>query len=229
MAGSKDKLVIIGDGETAQLAYSYFTADTDYEVAGFSAEAKYMRSQRLFGLPVIPFEGVERTFNPETHWAFVAVSYTQLNRLRSRLYLTAKQKGYRLCTYISPHAYVDKDAEIGENCFILEKAAIQRGAKIGDNVTMWTGSTVGHRSKIGSNCFIAIHVAISGFCEVGENCFLGVNSCTANNIKIGADCVLGAGAVVIGDTMQGGVYAGNPAKALPDKDTAVFVSGKEIL
>jgi sugar O-acyltransferase (sialic acid O-acetyltransferase NeuD family) len=229
MVGSKSKLVIIGDGETAQLAYSYFTADTNYEVVGFSAEAKYMRSQRLFGLPAVPFEAVEQTFDPEKHWAFVAVSYTQLNRLRSRLYQAAKQKGYRLCSYISPHAYVGTDTEIGENCFILEQAAVQRGAKIGDNVIMWTGSTVGHRSKIGSNCFIATHVAISGFCEVGENCFLGVNSCTANNIKIADDCVVGAGAVVIKDTFQGGVYVGNPAKALPDKDTAVFVTGTETL
>jgi sugar O-acyltransferase (sialic acid O-acetyltransferase NeuD family) len=229
MAGSKSRLVIIGDGETAQLAYSYFTADTNYEVTGFSAETKYIGNQRLFGLPVVPLEEVDQTFNPETHWAFVAVSYTQLNRLRSRLYQVAKQKGYRFCSYISPHSYIAKDAEIGENCFILEKASVQRGAKIGDNVTLWTGSSIGHRSKIGSNCFIATHVAVSGFCEVGENCFLGVNSCTVNNIKIADDCLVGAGAVVIGDTLRGGVYVGNPAKALLNKSTAVFVSGKEAI
>jgi sugar O-acyltransferase, sialic acid O-acetyltransferase NeuD family len=229
MAGTKEKLVIIGDGETAELAYSYFTSDAAYEVAGFSAEAKYIHGQRLFGLPVVPFEEMEHTFDPKKYRAFVAISYTQLNRLRSRLYQAAKKKGYRLCSYISPYAYIADDVEVGENCFILEKAAVQRGAEIGDNVTIWTGSTIGHRSKIGSNCFIATHVAVSGFCTVGENCFLGVNSCTAGNIHVAGDCVVGAGAVVIKDTIQGGVYVGNPAKALPNKKTTDFITGKETI
>lgn len=229
MAGTKEKLVIIGDGETAKLAYSYFTADTGYEVVGFSAEAKYMHNQRLCSLPVVPFEEIEHTFNPNTHWAFVAASYTQLNRLRSRLYQAVKKKGYRLCSYISPHAYISKDVMIGENCFILEKVAVQSGARIEDNVTIWTGSAVSHRSKIGRNSFLATHVAVSGFCEVGENCFLGVNSCTADCIKVADDCVVGAGAVVIEDTAQNGVYVGNPARLLPNKKTSVYISGKETI
>ena len=229
MAGNKEKVVIIGDGETAELAYSYFSADTDYEVVGFSAEAKYLRNQRLCGLPVVPLEEIERSFDPKTHWAFVAVSYTQLNRLRSRLYQDAKKKGYRLCTYISPTAYIAKDVEIGDNCLILEKVAVQRGARIGDNVSIWTSSAVGHRSKIGNNSFLATHVAVSGFCEVGDNCFLGVNSCTSDCIRVADDCVVGAGAVVIKDTAQGGVYVGNPAEALPDKISTVYISGKETI
>jgi sugar O-acyltransferase (sialic acid O-acetyltransferase NeuD family) len=229
MVGTKEKLVIIGDGETAELAYSYFTADTAYMVVGFSAEAKYMRSQQLLGLPIIPFEELEETFDPKTHLAFIAISYTQLNRLRSRLYKETKKRGYRLATYVSPQAYIAKDVEIGDNCFILENVAVQRGVKIGDNVTIWTGSAVGHRSKIGNNCFIATHVAVSGFCEVGENCFLGVNSCTAGNVRIADDCVVGAGAVITKDAALCGVYVGNPAKALPNKKTADYISGKETI
>jgi sugar O-acyltransferase (sialic acid O-acetyltransferase NeuD family) len=188
-----------------------------------------MRSQRLLGLPVVPFEEIERFFDPEKHWAFVAVSYTQLNRLRSRLYREAKKKGYKLTSYISSQACISRDVVVGENCFILEKAVVQHGAEIGDNITIWIGSAVGHRSKIKDNCFIATHVAVSGFCEVGENCFLGVNSCTAGGIKIADDCVVGAGAVVIKDTSQGGVYVGNPAAALSDKKTTVFINGKETI
>jgi sugar O-acyltransferase (sialic acid O-acetyltransferase NeuD family) len=229
MDGPKKKLVIVGDGETAELAYSYLTADTGYIVAGFSAEAKYIHTERLLGLPVVAFEEIERTFDPETHWAFVAISYTQLNRLRSRLYQEAKKKGYTLATYVSSQAFIAKDVEVGENCFILENVAVQRGAKIGDNVTIWTGSAVGHRSKIGSNCFIATHVAVSGFCEVGENCFLGVNSCTAGGVRIADDCVVGAGAVLTKDAVPSGIFVGNPANALPNKKTADYISGKETI
>ncbi len=226
-AGNREKLVIIGDGETAELAYDYFTSNSTYEVAGFSAERAFLKNTALFGLPVVPIEEIEHAFDPKSHRAFVAISYTQLNRLRSRLFSLIKAKGYRLCSYISPNAYIGSNVGIGENCFILENVTIQRGAKIGNNVTVWSGSTIGHRSVIGDNCFVASHVAVSGFCEVGENCFLGVNSCMADEVKIGRDCLVGAGAVVIKDTVEGKVYVGNPAKPLYNKSIESFISGAE--
>ena len=56
MGGDKEKLVIIGDGETAELAYDYFTGDTNYEVVAFSAERNFRRNKTLFGLPVVPLK-----------------------------------------------------------------------------------------------------------------------------------------------------------------------------
>lgn len=35
------KLLIIGAGETASIAYDYFTNDSEYEVVGFAVEKKY--------------------------------------------------------------------------------------------------------------------------------------------------------------------------------------------
>lgn len=153
MAGNKEKLVIVGDGETAEIAYEYFTGDSNYEVVAFSAEKNFMKNRTLFGLPVIPFEEIERFFDPKDYKAFVAISFTQLNRLRTRLFNITKAKGYTLCSYISPKAFTGKNVEIGENCFILENVTIQRSVKIGNNVTIWSGSFIGHRTVIGDNCF----------------------------------------------------------------------------
>jgi len=225
MNGDREKLVIVGDGETAELAYSYFKANAHFEVAGFAAEAAHRKKSKLFGLPVIDFETIENQFNPKNHYAFVAVSYTNLNRLRRRLFEQTKKKGYHLASYINPHAVIGDDVSVGENCFILENTTIQRGAEIADNVTIWSGSSVGHRSKVGSHCFLAIHVAVSGFCSVGEGSFLGVNSCIVGNIKIGEDCIIGAGAVVTKDTAVGRVYVGNPAQPLPNTTTDIYISG----
>ncbi len=227
MAGNKEKLVIVGSGETAELAYDYFTSDSCYEVVAFSVEKQFVKSPAIFDLPVVSLEELENYFNPKNHKAFVAVSFTQLNRLRSKLYHLVKEKGYSFCSYVSPKAFLGSNIEIGENCFIFENTSIQRGAKIGNNVTLWTGSSIGHRSIVKDNCFVASHVAISGFCEIGENCFFGVNSCTAGGIKIGKDCIIGAGAVVIQDTREGQVYVGNPAKPLPNRNINSFVLGEK--
>ncbi len=229
MAGSREKLLIVGDGETAELAYDYFTSSSKYEIVGFTVERKFLQKRRLFSLPVVAFESVENSFDPSSHKAYVAVSSTQLNRLRTRLYEEAKKKGYTLCSYISPNSFVGHTTVIGENCFIFENVAVQRGAQIGNNVTIWSGSVVGHRTRVGNNCFLSSHVAVSGFCEIGENCFLGVNSCTADAIKVGNDCIIGAGAVVINDTLAGSIYVGNPAKPLPNKRTDRFILGEETI
>lgn len=193
------KLVIIGDSAFAEIAYEYFTHDSEYEVVAFSVEREFLRRTELFGLPVVAFETLEDLYAPDSHHFFAANVYTQLNALRTRLYLEAKKKGYAPASYISPHAFVWRNCEIGEHCFIFENNVVQPFARIGDNVILWSGNHIGHHSVVKSNCFISSHVVVSGFVEIGESCFVGVNTTMANNINIGKNCLIGAAALVLAD------------------------------
>src|SRR5947199_3868172 len=94
------RLVLIGDGEFAEIAYEYFTHDSPHEVVGFAVERAYLKRDELFGLPVVPFDGLEARFDPSAHAAFVAVTYTQLNRVRARLFRAVKAKGFRPVSYV---------------------------------------------------------------------------------------------------------------------------------
>jgi sugar O-acyltransferase (sialic acid O-acetyltransferase NeuD family) len=161
---------------------------------------------------VTPFEELAACFDPQIHKAFVAISYTQLNRPRTRLYRACKQTGFGMASYVSSKAFVWRNVEIGDNCFIMEHNVLQYSVKIGNNVTLWSGNHVGHQSLIHDNVFVSSHVVISGYCEVGESCFLGVNSCLGDNVKVARDCVIGAGAVVLKPTEAAGIYQGNPAE-----------------
>jgi sugar O-acyltransferase (sialic acid O-acetyltransferase NeuD family) len=201
-----EKLVIVGDGEFAEIAYEYFTHDSPFEVVAFSVEASYLQRDSLFGLPVVPFEQVESLYAPVEHRIFIAVTHTQLNRVRRRLYRAAKQKGYAPVSYVSTRAFVWHNVAIGENCFVFEHNVLQYHARLGDNVILWSGNHIGHRSVIGDHCFLSSHVVISGYCEIGESCFFGVNSAVGNNVKVGQDCVIGAGTVLTRDTVPGKVY-----------------------
>src|SRR4030095_10659842 len=153
-------------------------------------------------LPVTDFEDIERRYPPADYQAFAAVSYTQLNRVRAKLYQEAKRKGYQFVSYVSSRAFVCRNVEIGENCFIMENNVLQYSVRVGNNVVLWSGNHVGHQTVIKDNVFISSHVVVSGYCEVGENCFLGVNSSIANNIKIAKDCLIGMGAVINRDTEE---------------------------
>lgn len=193
------KIIVLGDSAFAEIAYEYFTHDSDYEVVAFAVESQYLKRKELFGLPVVAFEDVEKRFPPENHGFYAALVYTQGNSLRSRLCAEAKKKGYGAVSYISSRAFVWRNVELGEHCFIFENNVIQPFVRIGDDVVLWSGNHIGHHSSIGSHTFVSSHVVVSGFVNVGESCFLGVNSSIANNTNVGSRCVLGAGAVIIGD------------------------------
>jgi len=194
--GKNKKLVIIGAGETAEIAFEYFTVDSEYDVVGFAVDRQFITTESVAGLPVIPLDELELKFPPTDYWAFAAVSSTKLNRVRSHLYGQLKNKKYRIASYISSRAFIWRNAQIGENCFIFEGNTIQPFVRIGNNVVLWSGNHIGHNTTIQDHCFLSSHVVVSGFCDVGEYSFLGVNSTIINNISIGKNCFVGAGALI---------------------------------
>ncbi len=221
------KIVIVGDGETAEIAYEYFTHDSMHEVVGFAVETAYKKRDELFGLPVVAFEEIERHFSPQEHLAFAAISYTQLNRVRARIFRAIKAKGYTCASYVSSRAFVWHNAEIGENCFIFENNVIQYKVKIGNNVVLWSGNHIGHQTVIEDNVFISSHVVVSGYCTVGANTFMGVNSSVANDVKVAPDNIIAMGAVIHKHTEPRKIYKGNPAKPDETKDSFAAMKVKE--
>lgn len=207
-----ENLVLVGDAPLAQIAYEYFTHDSEYDVVGFTVEKEYLTDDTLSSLPVVPFELVEAEFPPENHSAFVAIAYNTMNRVRARLYRETKEKGYDLATYVSSAAFVWDNVEIGENCFIFEDNTIQPWVEIGDDVVLWSGNHVGHHSSIGDHTFVASHAVISGFVDIGEYCFVGVNATFANNISVADNCLVGAAATILDDTEENTVYGATPTE-----------------
>ncbi|HEU5047683.1 MAG TPA: acetyltransferase [Rickettsiales bacterium] len=208
------KLVIVGAGEFAHIAYEYFTHDSDYKVVGFAVEKTFITNPTLVGLPVIPVEEMENIFSPEAHAAFVAVTFTQLNRVRTRLYRMMKEKGYKLANYISSRAFVWRNVILGENIFVFENNVIQPFVTIGNNVVLWSGNHIGHQSVVQDNCFISSYVVVSGYCTIGENSFLGVNTTISDHITIAKDNFTRPATVITKNTEENTMYDGNPAVAL---------------
>ncbi|AZS49634.1 acetyltransferase [Entomomonas moraniae] len=208
----RKKLIIIGMGETACLAYEYFTHDSEYEVVAFAVEGAYYTQPTFYDLPVCRLEEIQTHYPPNKFTAFVALSSGRLNRDRTKLYLSLKEKGYQLASYVSSKAFVWHNVKIGENCFILENNTLQPFVEVGNNVILWSGNHIGHRSKILDHCFITSHVVISGFCTVGEYSFLGVNSAIADNTTLAKDNFIGMGAVINKNTDENTIYTGNPAQ-----------------
>jgi sugar O-acyltransferase (sialic acid O-acetyltransferase NeuD family) len=204
----KQRLVIFGGGDIAQLAHFHFSRDSEYEVVAFSVDAAFLKERRFCGLPVVAFEEVARVYPPETHGMFIAIGYSKLNALRKEKYLAAKAMGYRLASFISTQGTVLNDARVGDNCFILEGNMIQPFATIGNNVILWGGDHIGHHSRVGDHCFIAAHVVVSGRVVIGEQCFIGINAALRDHIAVGDRCIIGGGVLLLANAIEDGIYLG---------------------
>jgi sugar O-acyltransferase (sialic acid O-acetyltransferase NeuD family) len=207
-------LVILGDSAFAEIACEYFTHDSAYEVEAFAVESAYLKKDRLFGLPVVALEQLEQHYPPDRFEFFAAVVYTQLNRLRARLYATMKARGYRAASYVSPKAFVWPNAQLGEHCFIFEDNTIQPFVTLGNNVVLWSGNHIGHHSTIEDHVFIASHAVVSGFCRIGNSSFLGVNCTVSNNVSVGPDNWLGPGVVITHNTDADKLFKGLASEAV---------------
>jgi sugar O-acyltransferase (sialic acid O-acetyltransferase NeuD family) len=214
------KLILLGDSAFAEVAFEHFTHDSSYEVVAFAVERAFLKRSELFGRPVVALEDLPTLYAPVDHSFFAALVYTQLNRLRTRLYLLAKEMGYTPASYVSPRAFVWRNVKLGEHCFVFENNVLQPFVTVGNNVVIWSGNHIGHHSTIGDHCFISSHVVVSGFCDIGANCFLGVNATLGNNVTVGADCLLGAGAVVTKNVPADTLVKGPVGEAAKVKATA---------
>ena len=200
------KVVIVGTGNFADVALEYFESEKETTVVGFLVERAYRDRDTFCHLPVVDFEDAQSEFTPGEHEIFVALTYNELNRTRSRLLAAAKTMGYRPASFISQRAAVAKSAVLGEHCFVFEDNVVQTKVSIGDNVVLWSGNHIGHHSQIGNNVFVSSHVVVSGRCTIGDNCFLGVNSALADGTVLGADCWIGPGVVVSADVPARTMY-----------------------
>lgn len=211
----KKPLVIFGIGDIGELAAYLFELHTDYEVVGFCVDKDYVKADSFMGKSLVAFEEVTKRFPPATHHMYVGIGYTKINQVREGKYHAAKAAGYTLATYVSPHATVFDNVQIGDNCFIFEDNTVQPFVKIGSNNVVWSGNHIGHHTVIGDHCFITSHVVISGRCTIGNNTFIGVNATLRDHLSIGSHCVIGAGTVLLKDAANSQVFIAQSTEASP--------------
>ena len=201
-----EKIIIFGTGQTAQIAYKYFSNDDTFDVVAFTIDGRFIEEKSIFGLPIIPFEIIQDEYPAKKFKMFVALGYRDLNEFRANKYFEAKNKGYKLVNYIDKNSGLSPDIPIGDNCFISENQSIQPYSEIGNNVFIWGNTVIGHHSIIGNHCWITSGVNIAGNTSLGEFCFIGINATIGHMIKIGKKCMLGAGVLITKSTDENSVF-----------------------
>ena len=208
------KIIVFGTKDLAQLANYYISHDTaDDVVAAFTVDEKYLDKDTFEGKPVVPFETLQDRYSPDDYLFFAPMTGSDMNRNRERVYQQAKQKGYKLYSYISSKATVLTN-QIGENCFILEDNTIQPFVTIGNNVVLWSGNHIGHHSIIEDHVFFTSQVVLSGHCHVKKHSWFGVNATIRDGLTIEEGSLIAMSASVTKNTKPWSTYLGIPAKSI---------------
>lgn len=204
----KEDIVIFGTSKVAEIVYSCILNDpkSAWNPIAFTVDGNYRMDDEKFGLPVVDFETVEEKYSVQKYKMIVAMGYHGMNAVRARKCSEAKEKGYRLASFIHSGADVPANVVIGENTIILNNVSIGPFAKVGNGVCIYNGATVSHHAEIGNNVWITSGTVIGGNSNIGDNCFLGINSTVGHNIRIGKGNFIGAGAIVTKNTEEDSVY-----------------------
>ena len=212
----KKPTVLVGNGKYASAIYHYLTHDSDIEVGAFTVDKQYIDTTIKHNLPVVAFETVEQSYPPDQFRMLVALGFKQQNQLRYQHYLEAKQKGYQFVSYIASSASV-WNAEIGENCIILDQVVMQPFVTVGTNTIISSNAFIGHHTNVGNNCFIAGQASIAGCVTINENTIIGMNSSVKEGLVIGKSCTVGSSAAVVSNIDDGQTVVGVPAKQIVRK------------
>jgi acetyltransferase EpsM len=124
----------------------------------------------------------------------------------------------RWATVIHPSASVAHGVVIGCGSFVGAGAVIEPGVVAGAHVCIRGGSYISHDVRLGDYVFVGPNVTILGRSLVREGAYIAANSVCRDQITIGRYGVVGIGSVVVRDTADFAVVAGNPARIVDDGD-----------
>jgi acetyltransferase-like isoleucine patch superfamily enzyme len=193
---------------------------------GFTVDAGHLDADSKHGLPVVPFEDLERLFPPSETAVIAPLGRNLMRGLAAGRLQAAKRRGYRSISYVSSRAMTWPDLMTGDGCMIHDGVTIEPFASIGDTTNLLPGCHLGHHVSIAGSCFMAPRVILAGRVRVEERTFIGICAIVHSGVRIARGCLIAAGVRVNRDTDEDGIYegAGNPpGRARPQPEAGLAV------
>lgn len=208
-------LYIIGAGglgrEVAWVVERINAVEKEWNLIGFIDDDLDKQGQIINDLPVVGT--VDYLVGHQNAYTVCAIGSPKIKReIIEKLKKNAPQLHY--ATLIDPSVKMSRFVEIGEGTIICPGCILTVNITIGKQVYLNLDSTVGHDAIIGDYVSIMPSANISGCTDIGEGTEIGTGVQIIQGIKICADTVIGAGAVVVKNIEEAGVYTGVPAKRL---------------
>lgn len=207
----KHKVIIFGDSLYSLFLYETLKREGCADVVAFTLNKEYIKKNEIYGVPVIPFESLDSSFNMSECEIALTIGYRKLNDNRKRIYNECKIRGYRLYTYVSKNAMCYSD-DIGEGSIILPGSYIGPFVKVGKACCIHIDVWLSHDISVGDFTYIAGGTMVGGTATIGNSCFIGMSCTIKNGVHMGDRTFLGANSYLSEDSLEGKAYVGSPAQ-----------------
>lgn len=198
------KLVIIGASGHGKVIAD-IALRNGYEIVGFLDDNDAL--EEIVGFPVLG--GVSEIPRYQMECEFIiAIGSNQIREM------IAKQYAVKWAILIHPTAVIGMDVQIEVGTVVMANAVINPSARIGKHCIINTGAVIEHDNFLQDYVHVSPNATLAGTVHVGERVHVGVGVCVKNNTSIAADVTIGAGAAVVKDITEAGVYVGVPTRRM---------------
>jgi UDP-N-acetylbacillosamine N-acetyltransferase len=196
------KIVIIGCGGHSRSVADIVLANNPEALLLF-VDHNARENETIYGFPVVKESPTE--YLP----IFLAIGDN-----KSRMSKFEELAGAQFISIVSRNSHIGHGAIVGAGCFVGNYCHIGPEAQIGKNTIINNAAIVEHEVKVGCHCHIGPNATISGRCEIGDLVFVGAGSSIKDYVNVCPNVTIGAGATVVKNIEEPGVYAGKPARRI---------------
>lgn len=157
------------------------------------------------------FGGCEYLSALEDVYAVCAVGSSNV---RKKIIEKLKDTSVKFATLVDPSVLYSNSVKIGEGAIVCAGTIITVDVNIGDHVIVNLDCTIGHDAVIDDFVTIYPSVNVSGNVLIGECSELGTGTQIIQGKKVISNTIIGAGAIVVKDCIESGIYVGSPAKKI---------------
>ncbi|MDM8533931.1 acetyltransferase [Clostridiaceae bacterium HSG29] len=202
----KNKLLIIGASGHGKVCADIAIKMNKWESINFLDDNEKIKE--LMGLEVIG-KSTEAFKYINNYDIFVAIGN---NEIREKIQNKLETLNANIPTLIHSSSLIGQQVELGTGTVIMAGVVINCCTRIANGCIINTGVTIDHDNVIEDYVHISPGVHLAGTVKVGKSSWLCIGSVVSNNISIISNCTIGAGAVVVKDIKEVGVYVGVPAR-----------------
>jgi len=204
-------IYVVGTSGFASEVTEYIWASDNFRIKGYFGKSETEYKKHGFEAPYL---GDENNFSFE-QGANVIVAIAN-SSIRNKVTIALAKKGCVFPSFLSPFAFVGKQASIGIGSVLCPFVTITSNAKIGNNFQANIYSYVAHDCVIGDNVTFAPGVKCNGNVIIGDNVYIGTNAVIFQGklekpLVIGNGAVIAAGSVVTKSVPAETTVFGNPA------------------
>ncbi len=202
----KDKLIIIGASGHGKVVADIAIKMNKWQSIAFLDDDESIKIS--MGIEVIDKTADAFTYKYEADF-FVAIGN---NATREKLQEKLIEMGLNVVSLIHPGVVIGTDVQIGIGTALMAGVVINSSTRIGKGCIINTSSSLDHDNVIENYVHISPGVRTAGSVTIGKGTWLGIGGVVSNNVNICSGCKVGAGAVVVKDITESGIYVGVPVR-----------------